>query len=247
MKWIIIFLVAALLLLTIIYAQIGIYKVGDMYSYKGCVLTLDQKPIQNARISYHFDGISLKTQTDGNGCYSINTDNALPSSATIEKSGYEFYFNGDYLTSLEPNNFIGWESVNEMVIHGGDINLLITENPSKIELINDVIVEVKIDDQSEQVKLMLSVVGGNVLKGDSSYPEIAPSSKYIESVTFTSSKNIYGNVYFNLNNTQKRGWFKFSYMPNTYKGRLFEIKEWSINNSSGKWLMYPKSGSERER
>ena len=247
MKRIIIVLSALLLLLIIIYTQINIHKTGTLYSYNGCVSTLDQVPIQNARVKYHFDDIDVEVLTDSNGCYSLHSENEA-SSATVEKSGYEFYFNGEseYLTYSNPNNFIGWKSVSETVIHGGDINLLLTDNPSEFELKNGVIVEVKSDDKSDQIKLMVSVKDGKVLKGNGTYPEIAPSVKYTESVSFlASTKNIFENVYFQLNDSQKHGWFKFHYRPYTSKGKLLEITEWSVNDSNGTWLLYPKSGRKQ--
>ena len=247
MKWIIIVLSVLLLLIILFFGRIGMYKVGYRYSYNGCVSTLDQQPIQNARVKYHFNGIAVEVLTDSNGCYSLHSEEEA-SSATVEKSEYDFYFNGEseYLTYLNPNNFIGWKSVNETVIHGGDINLLLTDNPSEFELTSDVIVEVKSDDKSDQIKLMVSVKDGKVLKGNSTYPEIAPSVKYTESVSFLApTKNIFESVYFKLNNSQKHGWFKFHYRPYASKGRLLEITEWSVNDSNGAWLMYPKSGRKQ--
>ena len=245
MRWIIIFLSVLLLLIILFFGRIGMYKVGYRYSYNGCVSTLDQKPILNARVKYHFNDIAVEVLTDSNGCYSLHSENES-SSATVEKNGYEFYFNGEYLTYSRSNDFIGWKSVNETVIHGGDINLLLTENPSEIELTKGVIIEVEADDKIDQIKIMVSVKDGKVLKGNSTYPEMAPSVKYTESVFFlASTKKIFENVYFYLNKSQKHGWFKFHYRPYASKGRLLEITKWSVNDSNGAWLMYPKSGRKQ--
>ncbi len=233
-----IFLILALVL--IVYIRIGVSKEDSLYKYHGCVSTLDKKPIKNATIYYQFKEEIITDIIDQNGCYLINSDNGSPLSAMVEKDGYEFYFSGDDLNHINPNNFIGWKVRSELIVYGKKVSFILMNDTDVIDLTSYINIKINLIKKN---KLKVSLMGGSVLMSDANYPGFAPNTDYVESLVFDSSKGFEGKIYFKLLNPKKWGWLKFRYMPNTYKGQIFEVKEWVINASNGRWLMYPKSGA----
>ena len=143
---------------------------------------------------------------------------------------------------MDSNDFLGWKSNGENVASGGPISVVMDEDLASVELTENITINAT-SIASSSTEIQLSLIGGEVLRSDDGFPGVAPVSGYDSKVSFRAEKNISGSAYFKLDEVGAWGWLKFSYMPNSYEGKLFSVTSWSVNKSTSRWLLYPRDGA----